>query len=89
MAKYIVDEDVLHSIIQKWCAPYGIVKDVIKQCDELVYCEDCDMAEPAVAPFLRTSFIHCEYYRTDMCRKHYCSIGDKADVISNTYERFK
>ena len=81
MAKYIVDEEVLLSICKAWCAPYGIVKEVIERCDELVYCEDCDMAQPTVAPFLRNSFIYCDYYRTDMCRKHFCSIGDKEDAV--------
>ena len=59
MAKYIVDEEVLLSICKRWYAPYGVVKDVIKQCDELIYCEDCDMSKPTVAPFLHNSFVHC------------------------------
>lgn len=80
MAKYIVDEEVLSYIYKKWCAPYDIVKAVIDRCDELVYCEDCDMSKPTVAPFLRDSFVHCDYYRTDMCRKHFCSIGDKKNM---------
>ena len=77
MAKYIVDEEVILSVIRKWHSPLDIATDIIKQSDELVYCEDCDMSQPTVAPFLRASFIHCEYYRTDMCRKHYCSCGER------------
>ena len=77
MAKYIVDEEVLLSICRAWCAPYGIVKEVIDRCDELVYCEDCDMSEPALAPFLRKEFVYCEYYRTDVYCDHYCAHGDK------------
>ena len=44
---------------------------------KVVYCEDCSCSCPTVAQFLRKDFVHCDYYRTDMPRKHYCKHGEE------------
>jgi hypothetical protein len=44
---------------------------------KVVYCEDCACSRPTTAQFLRKDFVHCDYYRTDMPRKHYCKHGEE------------
>ena len=44
---------------------------------KVVYCENCSCSRPTTAQFLRKDFVHCDYYRTDMPRKHYCKHGEE------------
>ena len=80
MAKFIVDEEIAMATIAKWGSgelTRAIMRDIFSQSNELIYCENCDMSKRTIAPFLQKQFVYCDYYHTDMCRKHFCSHGER------------